>query len=559
MTDRAASHVPAICRAVFPRKRGGARCHSLVTPFFFIGVALLFLSLVAGCQDNAQQPASSEQPPRAAAAERERPGSAPRVTRPVAKSRPRQPTGGAADEARPRPRTFPLPGEAGQKLDRGLDSDAPVPLPNATGWRELPRPELDLAGLADAGLRRLASQHLQLITDLPSSPAVDELPQVFDQAVPCWCRYFQVEPEDVAAWQMTAYLIRDRSLFRDLGLLTDDLPPFQNGFQLGWQIWIYEQPSEYYQRHMLLHEGTHGFMHLILGGAGPPWYMEGVAELLGTHRWQDGQLQLGYFPQSRDEVEMWGRTRIVQSDVEAGQVKSLDQIMDYGPTAHIDNAPYGWCWAAAAFLDGHPEFQQRFRQLKSSVRLDPVTFRSRFDQLYQEDRNRVTPQWQMFVEHLDYGYDLQREAIVYRDSQPLPAGGSEAEVQADRGWQATGVRVEAGTVYRLSAAGRFQIAMRSQAWRSEPNGVTIEYYAGRPLGLLLAAVSDETGHTVSENMFLDPAPVGLGTDVAFRQSGTLYLRVNDAPSQLADNTGQVTVTIGLPPEGGKSRSAEASR
>jgi hypothetical protein len=89
--------------------------------------------------------------------------------------------------------------------------------------------------------------------------------------------------------------------------------------------------------------------------------------------------------------------------------------------------------------------------------------------------------------------------------------------------------------------------------------VFVTYYAGRPLGLLLAAVSDETGHTVSENMFLDPAPVGLGTDVAFRQSGTLYLRVNDAPSQLADNTGQVTVTIGLPPEGGKSRSAEASR
>ncbi len=38
-----------------------------------------------------------------------------------------------------------------------------------------------------AGFRRLTGQHLTLITDLPSAEAVDELPAVFDQAVPQWC------------------------------------------------------------------------------------------------------------------------------------------------------------------------------------------------------------------------------------------------------------------------------------------------------------------------------------------------------------------------------------
>ena len=88
------------------------------------------------------------------------------------------------------------------------------------------------------------------------------------------------------AWRMTGFLMKDKARFAERGLLPGDLPPFAHGYSRGRNLWLYEQPSDYYRRHLLLHEGTHGFMNTILGGCGPPWYMEGMAELLGTHRWR---------------------------------------------------------------------------------------------------------------------------------------------------------------------------------------------------------------------------------------------------------------------------------
>ena len=82
--------------------------------------------------------------------------------------------------------------------------------------------------------------------------------------------------------------------------------PEGRGYTRYDTVWIDEQPTEWYRRELLLHEGTHGFMFTLLGECGPPWYMEGMAEYLGTHRWQEGRLTLGYTPRSRQEVARLG-------------------------------------------------------------------------------------------------------------------------------------------------------------------------------------------------------------------------------------------------------------
>ena len=41
-----------------------------------------------------------------------------------------------------------------------------------------------------AGIRKLEGKHITLYTDLPAAREVDELPRVFDAAVPLWCDYF---------------------------------------------------------------------------------------------------------------------------------------------------------------------------------------------------------------------------------------------------------------------------------------------------------------------------------------------------------------------------------
>ena len=94
-------------------------------------------------------------------------------------------------------------------------------------------------------------------------------------------------------------------------------------------LWLYEQPSDYYRRHLLLHEGTHGFMNTVLGGCGPLWYMEGIAEYLATHRWKDGRLTLGYMPRSRDEVPQWGRIRLIQDAVAEGRAPALKKVIEF--------------------------------------------------------------------------------------------------------------------------------------------------------------------------------------------------------------------------------------
>src|SRR5687767_7525458 len=62
-------------------------------------------------------------------------------------------------------------------------------------------PEIDEARTAAAGIRKLAGKHLILYTDLPAAPDIDELPSVFDQAVPQWSDYFAAERDKTAGWK----------------------------------------------------------------------------------------------------------------------------------------------------------------------------------------------------------------------------------------------------------------------------------------------------------------------------------------------------------------------
>ncbi len=190
--------------------------------------------------------------------------------------------------------------------------------PNVPQWHKIDETKVQIAGI-----RKLESKRLVLYTDLPSSPEIDDFPQVFDQAFDLWCQYFGLNADDLPEWRMRASLIDDPARFKACGLLPADLPKFLNGFSRQNECWLYNQTSPYYRRHLLLHEGVHGFMFTLIGRNAPPWYMEGMAELLGTHRWQDGKLELPYFPEKAEEVPKLGRIEIVQKDFADGQAKQF--------------------------------------------------------------------------------------------------------------------------------------------------------------------------------------------------------------------------------------------
>jgi hypothetical protein len=318
-----------------------------------------------------------------------------------------------------------------------------------------------------------------------------------------------------------------------------DQGEFVNGISIGAELWLYDQPTDYYRRHLLLHEGTHVFMTTFLGGCGPGWYMEGTAELLATHRLdeQTGRITLRIMPRDRAEVPMLGRIKLIRDAFDADRELDLPAVMQLDNRRQLGNEAYAWCWAAATFLDSHPRYRQRFRQLRDHV-LDEK-FNDTVRRQYANDWENLAAEWQAFVATLDHGYDFERMTIDFQRGKPLDRELRRVKVAADRGWQSSGVWLEAGRSYRLTASGRFQIAAEEsggalQPWPCEPGGVTIEYHDGQPLGILLGAMDAD---------FARALVIGTGTTIEPATSGTLYLRVNDSAGRLDDNRGSLTVTI----------------
>ena len=386
-----------------------------------------------------------------------------------------------------------------------------------------------------AGIRKVVGRHLRLYTDLPASDAVDSLPVVFDAAVPLWAEYFQIDPEKLRNWRMQGFLIEDRAKFAALGLLPQENPEFITGYSNGYELWLVDQPSDYYRRHLLLHEGTHGFMYTQLGDTGPGWYMEGMAELLGTHSWHEGRLSMRVMPATRQAVPMWGRIKLIRQAARDDKTLTLRQIMALDKRRAFSTAEYAWCWGLCHFLDSHPRWQNQFRQL--SKHLGEHRFNEQVHEDFRDEWPELQTEWQAFLAALDYGYDTQRMTMAHRTSATV-TDAKQFALAADRGWQSTGCLLESGKNYRITATGRYQIAAKEKPWPCEPGGVTLRYHEGRPLGMLIGA-----WRTDSNDRFSKPFSVGLSTTLKPTANAVLYLRVNDSSAQLSDNRGELSVSI----------------
>jgi hypothetical protein len=394
------------------------------------------------------------------------------------------------------------------------------------------------------GFHQLDGKHVRIITDLPLDDELRQLPAIFDAAMPGWRAEFGVKPAATATWRATAYIMLDRQRFQQAGLIPSEVPNFPFGFQYCNDLWVVEQPSAYYRRHLLLHEGTHWFMQRKYGTNGPPWVMEGMAEWLGTHRWDGERLTMGVIPVDKQEVPYWGRITLLQQQLQAGTAPSLETILRYDSTAHQRVEAYAWSWAAVVFLKHHPETKQTFEMLLKQPMKDDASLtrwlfarlKARWPELRQE--------WRAFLTDLEYGYDLARgmlsldlQKTAVLDDQPVTL-----EIAADGGWQSAGVRLEASRTVTIECSGQFGVGTQPDVWVSEPDGVTLEYYQGRPLGMILLTTLAPLAKEPEYSRPLNVIGVGRGGEYLL-EPGELFFRVNESMAGLADNTGTITITI----------------
>ena len=165
--------------------------------------------------------------------------------------------------------------------------------------------------------------------------------------------------------------------------------------------------------------------------------------------------------------------------------------------------------------------------------------------LFGNDLEEMETEWALFTHQLQFGFDLSRAAIEFRTGQPLVASESRSgiAIAANRGWQSGGVAVKQGELYEIEAAGEVVLERKPKPWVSQPQGISIVYSEGRPIGTLLAAVHRELQSAETDESLLKELVVGRKTTFRASTSGTLYFRINDHWNSLANNDGRYTVVV----------------
>jgi hypothetical protein len=395
-------------------------------------------------------------------------------------------------------------------------------------------------------IRRVTSQRLRLATDLPPSPPIEALGAAFDAATPQWAAYFEIPAARWAGWRVEGHLVGRRELFAAAGMLPAENPSFINGYARSRALWFDDQPSDYYRLHLLLHEGTHAFMYEFLGGAGPGWFMEGMAERLATHAWPGGRLALAQVPASREAAPQWGRIALVRDACRDGVPLALDEVLAIDNRRVLTTAEYAWCWALVTLLDEDPRYRPTLRTLLAHVTDDDKQFNRRFRYLLRDTWSQLQTDWDAYLAELDYGYDYARMQTVHATAQPAAEDAAEVPIAADRGWQSTGWLLRAGETYEFTARGRFQVGDQPRPWISEPDGVTLRYVGGLPLGTLVGALqpaeAPRTGRAAAAGpTFFAPARLGTQSSLTPTRDAVLYVKINDAASSRGDNAGQLTL------------------
>jgi len=129
----------------------------------------------------------------------------------------------------------------------------------------------------------------------------------------------------------------------------------------------------------------------------------------------------------------------------------------------------------------------------------------------------------------------------YHEVEPKKA--ARVTVAADRGWQNTGLELARGQACTLAARGRVVLgAAGTTTIESEADGISLDWYRGRPLGRLVAAQWVEAPADGGRPRFVVLGD-GAAATITAAADGPLYLKVNAPPGGLAARRGTRDVVI----------------
>lgn len=411
------------------------------------------------------------------------------------------------------------------------------------------RAVLDRVKLESCGLRVLESKHLILVTDAPLAE-VQDLPLLADALFEELQRQLGPLKPDLNGkdFQITGYVMGAKERFEEAGVLPPESIVIRHGRHIGYQFWMNNQTLPYYRRHLLLHEFIHCFMMCEHGMADIPplWYTEGIAEYFATHELATDikSTRFGILPPTLDGYEGWGRITEIQTNMKeltANQSQwqsqmSLESVRHPRDNNFTTDLQYSQAWAIVWLIRNHPELKPHFSAMsKARTRED---FRDAEKSVPADVWQKIAVIWPLFLTSLTEGFQPEHSFPPLDFAESKPSAPGTFALQSNQEWQATGVSIKRGSTVQLTCSGRYAVHDKPRPWISEPQGITIDYVYGRPLGEVTAILVAPDGSVCSGRI-----PIGREKSITASADSELWLQINDSANSRSDNSGSASIEI----------------
>lgn len=261
------------------------------------------------------------------------------------------------------------------------------------------------------------------------------------------------------------------------------------------------------------HEAVHAYCGHAFGETGPVWYAEGMAEV-GQY-WKANDKSVNADP------------RVIEY-LKSQEPKELNAIVNNPLETTGDSwQNYSWRWALCHLLGFNENYTQRFKPLGLALLGGQDVD---FWQVYGTQAEEINFEYQLFLQDVEVGYRCDLCSWDWRTRFKGLQGDAAvvSRIRADRGWQASRLKVFERDSYAYTATGDWQLDRESDDVTADGD----EEGAGRLVGVIFS------NYTLSE-------PIELGVEGTFTapQDGDLFLRCRDHWGEIADNSGVVTVRL----------------
>lgn len=277
------------------------------------------------------------------------------------------------------------------------------------------------------------------------------------------------------------------------------------------------------------HEAVHALCHLAFATTGPTWYSEGMAEM-GKY-WREGDSAVNADP------------RVIEYLCKQSPRKDLREILAPFQATGDCWENYAWRWVLCHLLATNPNYSADFRRLgllyldKGRVRVEEAMqeqfWLADFQNVFGSRWREIEFEYNFLVDHLATGLRADLCAWDWRKKfTPCTTSSrtTTVKVLARAGWQPTGLTVAEGQRFDYTTSG---------TWKTSADVEAVDAGGGEGgRGRLVAVL-------MKDNRLGKPIELGAEGTLTAPGDGNLYLRCNDAWTELADNSGTVTVRLKL--------------